>query len=322
MEYKKKHNRSSWNPPTQAKKSQFAPRPFTVQRQAKAEITSLQRQEALEEEEPLQGKFATEVMPTQHNQGRTSTIIQMAGHAEDLCVLRNWIVKRADKTEINEYQKDKLPSTKPKFHGPYYSPKKVIKYFEEESEDVSEEQKKKIRLMAEPMSVGGKGFIILKNVTAGMESAEMRDLKMGKYTADADDQERHGVTGLRKYIKMSRHWLMDKQSQSHKRGFRDEDQWKVTWTGDNLVNLKKMLFKANPKALLNIGKDLKKLLKWLNETDVVYVGMSVLVVVAKNEGKAVPIDFEHPISKSEKTFYKHQKGIIEGVKNLHKLFTR
>ena len=246
----------------------------------------------------------------------------MAGHAEDLCKLENWIVKRASKTEIGQYEKDKPPSTKPQFHGAYYSYDKVEEALGNIGEYVSEEQKKKIRLMAEPMSVGGQGFIILKKVTAGMESAEMRDLKMGKYTADACDQERHGVTGLRKYIKMSRHWLMDKQSQSHKRGFRDEDQWKVTWTGDNLVNLKEMLFKANTKALLNIGEDLKKLLTWLDQTDVVYVGMSVLVVVAKNEGKAVPIDFEHPISKSEKSFDKHKKGIIEGLKNIQALVTR
>ena len=245
----------------------------------------------------------------------------MAGHAKDLCKLENWIVKRAKKTEIGEYEKDKLPfgCATLQFHGPYYSYDQVDAFFGGIGEYLSEAEKKKIQLMAREVREGGKGLIILKNVTAGMNVAQMRDLKLGKYTTDAGDQERRGVTGFSKYIKISRHWLMDKQSQSRKRGFRDEDQWKTTWRGDNLVKLNEMLSNANREALMKIWDDLEELLTWLHKTDVVYIGMSVLVVAAQNEGKAVPIDFEHPINRSEQSFYRHKKGIIEGVKNLQKL---
>ncbi len=123
---------------------------------------------------------------------------------------------------------------------------------------------------------------------------------------------------LNALVKVMRHHWMDKKSGSLERGYRDEDQWKQTWKGDNLEKLNEMLSNASAYALSKVKDDLKKLLIWLKQTDVVYVGMSVLVVVAENDGKAVPIDFEHPIPKSEgeNSFNKHRKGLITGVKNL------
>ncbi|MFN8503375.1 DUF4157 domain-containing protein [Kouleothrix sp.] len=251
-----------------------------------------------------------------HIQQGISAAIQMAGHEEDLCVVGNWIVKRADKTEIEQYTNRRVPSTAPKFGGPFYTADDARAFLQAHNEIISPKQDEKITKMAEPMARGGKGFMILANVTSGIADPQMRDLKMGTSTADKDDQIRHGVAEPELTAKMIRHEFMDYKSGSSERGYRDEDQWKVAWTGDNLVELKRVLDHASTSALRGVEQDLDSFENWLLATNVVYVGMSILVVVGSNIGRAVPIDFEHPIYASEASFANHKQGIEQGLAHL------
>lgn len=242
--------------------------------------------------------------------------VQMAGHAEDLCFVGKWLVKRADSIEIAQYTSGEVPVTAPVFHGPFYTAAEALTFLHDAGEHVAADNLAKINLMAEPMQHGGKGFMMLANATTGMAFPKMRDLKMGKHSADDADQERHGVTGLSKGFKLERHAAMDWQSGSSERGYRDEDRWKSSMLGDNLDQLRTMLERASLTALQMICHDLKKFQAWLGTTKVVYVGMSVLVVAGGEQGKAVAIDFEHPVRDNEESFTTHLKGLLVGVDNL------
>ena len=152
-----------------------------------------------------------------------------------------------------------------------------------------------------------------------MVNPALRDLKLGKYSASKTDQERHGVTGISEVIKIFRHALMDHISGSRARGFRDENKWKKSKSGDNLSELTAMLGIAGQHGLSNIQDNLHQLQDWAKESNVVYVGMSVLVAVdlpPNDSGKAVAIDFEHPIRDTGATFGKHKSGVLDGIMNI------
>lgn len=242
--------------------------------------------------------------------------VQMAGHAEDLCFVGKWLVKRADSAEIAQYQHGEVPATAPVFHGPFYTAPEALKFLNDAGETVASDKLAKINLMAATMLSGGKGFMMLQNATTGMTSPEMRDLKMGTHTVSGTDQERHGVSGIAKVFKVLRHDVMDEISGSSKRGYRDEDRWQLSKTGENTDRLQWMLNRASEAALDMIFNDLGRFKGWLGTTQVVYVGMSLLVVAGDDQGKAVAIDFEHPIRDSDESFKMHQEGLVTGVNNL------
>jgi hypothetical protein len=245
----------------------------------------------------------------------TSTV-QLAGHPEDLCFVGKWLVKRADSIEIAQYLGREVPPTAPLFDGPFYTAQKALEFLHGAGENVGSEQLNKINLMAATMEPGGKGFMMLGNATTGMIIPKMRDLKMGKHTADDADQERHGVTDFDKEYKLGRHAGMDMFSGSSERGYRDEDRWKSSKFGDNLDELRPMLDRAHLAALMRILNDLATFKAWLVTTNVIYVGMSLLLVAGEDQGKAVAIDFEHPVWDTEKSFQNHQQGLLVGVNNL------
>jgi hypothetical protein len=242
--------------------------------------------------------------------------VQMAGHAEDLCFVGRWLVKRADRTEIAQYHSGEVPETAPGFHGPFYTAQQALDFLHDAGEVVAQDKLAKIQLMAQTMQQGGKGFMLLENATTGMVSPEMRDLKMGKHTVSGTDQERHDVSGIAKVFKVLRHDAMDAISGSSVRGYRDEDRWQLSAKGDNTDQLQQMLLRASPAALGMIVRDLGKFAAWLEGTDVVYVGMSLLVVAGGTQGKAVAIDFEHPIRRADESFDTHLEGLVTGAHNL------
>jgi hypothetical protein len=248
--------------------------------------------------------------------------VQMAGHPEDLCFVGNWLVKRADKTEIEQYTAGEVPATAPEAHGPFYSATDALGFLLGKGASVDSDKQEKINTMAEPMGKGGKGFMMLANATAGMLIPKMRDLKMGTATADDADQERHGVKGWRKDIKLQRHAAMDDYSGSSERGYRDEDRWQTSMLGDNLDQLHRLLNRASLTALKMIFRDLLVFRAWLDTTKVVYVGMSVLVIAGGEQGKAVSIDFEHPIRDNEASYKTHLKGLVLGTVNVLDLVDR
>ncbi|MCE4564726.1 hypothetical protein INQ51_10425 [Maribellus sp. CM-23] len=248
-----------------------------------------------------------------------SNTIQRAGHEEDLCFVGRWLVKRADSTEIAQYRSGETPAIAPDFNGPFYTAEEALQFLLADGENPGQEKMDKINLMAQTMSEGGKGFMMLANATTGMANPKMRDLKMGKHTASGTDQERHGVKGLAKVAKIVRHDAMDYWSGSSKMGFRDEDRWKLSKTGDNTDELQQMLDRSGKPTLAQIYRDLDTFRNWLDTTDVVYVGMSLLIVSGENSGKAVAIDFEHPIRRDDRSFEEHRDGIILGVDNIKRL---
>lgn len=248
--------------------------------------------------------------------------IQMAGHPEDICVTSDWIVKRADATELQQYQAGEVPPTAPGFGGPFYTATAAIGFLTNAGQALSGAQTLKINTMAGPMAQGGKGFIILENATRGLNAPVLRDLKMGTATADDADQERHGVTGLSKEFKLARHAVMDIASGSAARGFRDEDAWKQDKTGDNLAALNTTLEGADVMALLMIDDQIDQIAVWVTTSPVIYVGMSILLVVSGGTGKAVAIDFEHPIRRNEPSFDMHRAGLLLGLETLKKMVGR
>jgi hypothetical protein len=246
----------------------------------------------------------------------TTNAVQMAGHAEDVCLVGAWVVKRADHTEINQYVNHEVPDTAPQFSGPFYTHQAALQFLNQQNEVVTQAKVTKIQTMAVPMQAGGKGFIMLPNATAGMDDPEMRDLKMGKDTVSGTDQKRRGENIFSRTFKILRHNAMDWVSGSHEQGYRDEDQWQTSMTEDNSAPLNDMLEGSTARALVMIRNDLVKFKAWLASTEVVYIGMSLLVVAGGEEGKAVPIDFEHPIWQADDSFGTHREGLQVGVLNL------
>ncbi|HKJ43239.1 MAG TPA: hypothetical protein VKA27_14175 [Sunxiuqinia sp.] len=293
-----------------------------TQLQTIANNNSIQQQQAIPkngESEVVSGQGNQVASQALHVTQLHSDTIQMAGHAEDLCFVGRWLVKRADSTEINQYVDGETPSIAPNFSGPFYTADEAISFLQDSGENVAQDKTDKINLMAQTMSEGGKGFMILANATSGMTNPEMRDLKMGKHSASGTDQERHGITGLAKVTKIVRHNAMDYWSSSSERGYRDEDRWKLSKMGDNTDELQRMLDRASRPALAQIDHDLAAFRLWLNATNVVYVGMSLLIVSGSNTGKAVAIDFEHPIRDTDPSFNIHKDGIVVGVDNIRAL---
>ncbi|MBN3582463.1 hypothetical protein JYB64_08685 [Algoriphagus aestuarii] len=250
---------------------------------------------------------------------KSEKVIQRAGHAEDLLILPDWIVKRTDAIEIGQYTSGQIPiGNAPNFQGPFYSKAALMIALGGLGINLSQAQDDKISEMEQTIAPNGKGYMLLSNATSGMVNPELRDLKLGKHSASGTDQERHGVTGFSKTFKIFRHDMMDKFSGSSDRGFRDEDRWKTSMLGDNLDELNQMLGVAGNQSLLLIRQDLQDLWAWINSSNVVYVGMSILVVSdpTSNTGKAVAIDFEHPIRSTDDSFATHQSGILEGIMNI------
>src|SRR5207244_3581314 len=117
---------------------------------------------------------------------------------------------------------------------------------------------------------------------------------------------------------------------SRERGFRDEDAWQNAPWSDKVVNpdsvksentrpLTNMFANSPPAALDAIMRDLTNIKQWLQRTDTVYVGMSVLVVSNREQpdaSNATTIDFEHPIRQTDASFETHRQGMLEGVDNI------
>lgn len=245
-----------------------------------------------------------------------SAAAQLAGHPEDLCFVGKWLVKRADSAEIAQYLSGNVPPSAPQFLGPFYTAQGALDALDDAGEVVAADKLAKIQLMAQTMSVGGKGFMLLANATSGLYRPEMRDLKMGKHTVSGTDQERHDVTGLGKVFKVLRHDAMDLVSGSAERGYRDEDRWQLSPMGDNTDTLQHMLDRASFPALHMIHDDLANFKRWLASTTVIYVGMSLLVIAGGDHGKAVAIDFEHPIFNTDESFAIHLEGLLTGANSL------
>ncbi|MBL4663083.1 MAG: DUF4157 domain-containing protein [Flavobacteriaceae bacterium] len=246
-------------------------------------------------------------------------VVQRAGHAEDLCILADWIIKRTDVIEINQYVNSEVPGVAPNYRGPFYTLGTLRAVLEEKGIALSLAQQLKVQTMSEDIAHGGRGFMLLENATSGMAAPALRDLKLGKHSASGTDQERHGISGISKGLKIFRHNIMDFASGSASRGFRDEDRWKSSKIGDNLDALNAMLGTAGPVGLLRVRVNLQELWEWAHASNVVYVGMSVLVVVdppPNDSGKAVAIDFEHPIRDSDASFETHKAGLLEGIMNI------
>ena len=188
----------------------------------------------------------------------------------------------------------------------------------------------KIHTMAEAVSPGGKSLIIMSSAKRGNAGADLKDLKLGKHTASGTDQTRRGTGAIGTTTKTLQHDWMDVVSGSRKRGFRDEDAWQSAAGSDkvfnadsvaraNVVPLTNMFANSPPAALDAIKRDLTNIKQWLQRTDTVYVGMSVLVVSNReqpNASNATTIDFEHPIWRTDASFETHRQGMLEGVDNI------
>ena len=248
-----------------------------------------------------------------------TSVVQQAGHPGDLCLLPDWIIKRTDITEISQYENNETPGVAPDYRGPFFTVDEMRAALKHEGVTLNDSQQQKVLTMSEGIASGGRGFMLLENATSDMVNPALRDLKLGKYSASRTDQERHGVTGICEFIKIVRHAIMDHWSGSRARGFRDENRWKTSKTGDNLSELTAMLDTAGQHGLSNIRDNLHQLQDWVNESNVIYVGMSVLVVVdppPNDSGKAMAIDFEHPMRGRDDSFETHKSGLLEGLVNL------
>jgi len=234
-------------------------------------------------------------------------------------LLPDWIIKRTDVTEISQYENNEIPGVAPDYRGPFFTVEGLQAAFTHEGVTLNVSQQQKVLTMSEGIASGGRGFMLLENATSGMVNPALRDLKLGKYSASRTDQERHGVTGISEVIKIFRHALMDYISGSRTRGFRDKNRWKTSKTGDNLSELNVILVTAGQRGLSQIQDNLQQLRDWVNESNVVYVGMSALVAVdppPNDSGKAVAIDFEHPIRDIDDSFETHKSGMLEGIMNI------
>jgi hypothetical protein len=147
--------------------------------------------------------------------------------------------------------------------------------------------------MAEAISPVAKA-IVLSSAKRGNAGVDLKDLKLGKHTASGTDQERRGTGTTGTMTKKVLHDWMDTVSGSRERGFRDEDAWQQASGSDkffdeakvkreNVVPLTNMFANSPPRALEAIARDLTNIKQWLQRTDTVYVGMSVLVVSNRDQ---------------------------------------
>ena len=63
--------------------------------------------------------------------------------------------------------------------------------------------------MAEAVSPGGKSLIVMSSAKRGNPRADLKDLKLGKYTASGTDQTRRGTSGIGTTTKTLQHDWMD-----------------------------------------------------------------------------------------------------------------
>jgi len=260
------------------------------------------------------------------NDSGSFSTVQRAGHAEDICFIGNWLLKRADATEVAEYQGGQLPGIASNFHGPFNHWARVHSYLTTTLNVVPTiDQQNKMKEMHSTKSATQQ-FLLLQNATTGMINPVLRDLKLGKHTASGTDQDNRGTGTVAKAFKIFQHDVMDKYSGSREMGFRDEDAWKEDKFADNTAQINNLLNGATLTGRQQIFTNLSDMSNWLMQTHVVYIGMSILIVVGGPgggvEGKAVAIDFEHPIRDTEESFTKHRDGMLIGIQNMLKIVAR
>ncbi|BDD09838.1 hypothetical protein FUAX_22700 [Fulvitalea axinellae] len=253
------------------------------------------------------------------------SVAQCAGHAKDFHMLesREWIIKRIDPLEAREYASFKLEGRHdgviPRFFGPYEDADEL---FSDHTNGVALTGKDREAVGALSAYKGpGDKLIILSNVTRNKKDSILRDIKIGRQTANYKDQKVRGVGKKEAKLKVTQHELMDRVSGSKSRGFRDEDQWKKVKGGNNLGPLRKMLKSVSPECLSVLVKRLGDIYASLAQGRTAYVGASVLLVINPDPGfcDAVMIDFAHPVTMGvhgAKYYNPAWEGMLFGLANL------
>jgi len=263
-------------------------------------------------------------------------VVQMAGQGDYVGLASGYGIKKPDRYELTQYLNKKIPSTAPKLVGTVEGgANDIIESLEKGGIVVSAEEREKIEALGRKWREAT--YIIISSATAELTNSGLTDVKVGTHTALYGDQVARGR--LKKVAwelgKNARVEADDRESGSREKGYRAEDFFKThrkRWGGlkDGITaemieeEFTTFLREVTVDQKLQVIFQLNQLKTWLMNSDVVYVAMSVLIVYGTDRnhravGRAVPIDFEHPITIEQygtDEFNKAKEGAITGIQTL------